>query len=82
MPKKSMFFGGPISDSKPLLVLICGDKESSASLRSLNAQLRELSLQNMDSRFLSRETFLTVEDLTLDETLAQYAKESDKWVQA
>ncbi|MEE2743714.1 MAG: hypothetical protein VYD54_07370, partial [Bdellovibrionota bacterium] len=33
----------------------------------------------MDSRFLSRETFLTVEDLTLDETLAQYASESDKY---
>ncbi|MDC0255673.1 hypothetical protein OAK75_12305, partial [Bacteriovoracales bacterium] len=71
--------GGFISDSKPLLVLICGDKESSASLRFLNAQLRELSLQHMDSRFLSRETFLTVDDLTLDETLAQYAKASDKY---
>ncbi|MDC0254908.1 hypothetical protein OAK75_08415, partial [Bacteriovoracales bacterium] len=71
--------GGSISDSRPVLVLICGDKESSISLRSLNAQLRGLSLQSMDSRFLSRETFLTVDDLTLDETLAQYANESGKY---
>ncbi len=33
----------------------------------------------MDSRFLSRETFVAVDDLSLDETLAQYASESDKY---
>ncbi|MEE2742520.1 MAG: hypothetical protein VYD54_01345, partial [Bdellovibrionota bacterium] len=78
---RSIFsFGGPIStDPKPLLILIFGDKESSLSLRSLNAQLRELSTQSVESRFLSRDTFLEVEDLTLDEALVQYAKEAGNY---
>ena len=73
--------GKVISDNKPFLILVCGGKESSDSLRSINAQIQALPLQNIESRFLSRNVFQEVDDLTLDETLAQYANESDKYQQ-
>ena len=74
---KALIFS--VHASKPFLILKCGGKESTDSLRFLNAQIRELPHQNIESRFLSRDTFLEVEDLTLDETLVQYAKEAGKY---
>ena len=58
---------------------MCGDKESANSLRSLNAELRILSIPNIESRFLIKDIFPALEEQSLDDTLIQYAKKINSY---
>ncbi|MEE2742422.1 MAG: ATP-binding protein [Bdellovibrionota bacterium] len=70
-----MNFGGGVFTStgqKPFLILICGGKESSGSLRSLNTQFRKLSSQNIESKFLNRDVYKSMEEALIDESIQEY----------
>ncbi|MEE2743847.1 MAG: ATP-binding protein [Bdellovibrionota bacterium] len=57
---------------KPFLILICGGKESSDSLRSLNTQFRKLSSQNIESKFLNRDVYKSMKKAFIDESILEF----------
>ena len=64
---------------KDYIILICGDKGSYSSLRSLNAQLRKLSFKNIKTEFLKKDNFQGDGEFPLDEELSNYANSVEKY---